>query len=238
MNNPITAKLGPLPVWAWGLGVSGALYAYYWYKGRTGAVVTDTTAVDSTALPDNSGTASSGSGGGNINSPNLPTGGTQSPQTVEAWAAIVSDWLIGNGSPVAVVQSAFSKLVQIANGDRPSNSLTAQEVAVISQGIAHFGSPPGGPVAYSQSPDSTGPVTGSPAAKYVVQLHKFPVPTNSRSAVKRFSDASVATDAAVERALQDTVNDPSNASYRQYYGSHGGFWPAMASIHLHVVKAA
>lgn len=235
MDNPLTSKLGPLPVWAWGLIASAGLYGYQWYKGRSAPVVTDPTALD-TSLPSNVSAGDASGGSGTFNSPGLPTGGTQSPQTVEAWSSIVADWLIGNGSPVAVVQSAFAKLVQIANGDRPSNSLTAQEVAVISQGIAHFGSPPGGPLSYSTSPVTPGP--GATGVKYVVETHQFPNSENSRGAVIRFSDPSVATADHIQHALVATVNDPANLRYRAYYSGHGGYWPAKASIRLHVAKVA
>jgi hypothetical protein len=73
----ITQKAGPLPVWAWGLGVGAVGVTVRWYMGRHNKTVSDTDSAsaatdENTGLVDNSGWGSapytSGTGAGMGNS--------------------------------------------------------------------------------------------------------------------------------------------------------------------------
>lgn len=162
MQNPLTNKLGPLPTWAWALIIVGGWWGVHFIQTR-GDTSATTPTTDFSVPQDGSeldlSANESGDAGGVVSSPSLPANGSATPTTIEAWASIVADWLIGNGAPASVVQSAFAKY--IAGG-----ALTAQEQALVNQGVTHFGTPPGGPVAPVATPVGPAPTTGIPPGPY------------------------------------------------------------------------
>jgi hypothetical protein len=162
MDNPLTNKLGPLPTWAWAGIIVGGWWGIHLWQSRGDANAGPP--VDSFSTPSDGSQLDlsanqSGDASGLVQSPSLPSNGSPSPTTIEAWAAIVADWLIGNGAPASVVQSAFAKY--IAGGQ-----LTAQEQALVNQGLGHFGTPPGGPVAPVGPSAPATPTSTLPAPPY------------------------------------------------------------------------
>jgi hypothetical protein len=142
----LSKQVGPLPLGAWLAVVAGGL-GIAWYTRRN-------TTADPAPVVDTSGINGVGDGsvGGWANTTPAATQ-TSNPvvQTNEAWAVQAINWLIAQGYPSTVSDSAIRKYIN-ATGNK-----SIQEWSLISLVLTHFGSPPN-PLPPTE--DGPGPVYG------------------------------------------------------------------------------
>jgi len=148
-------QVGPLPLGAWFVVVGAGLgLAYYGYKNQT------------TVIPVNDTSGDPGVGDGAVSQwldTNPPTGssGNAAPAitTNEQWGVAAINWLIGQGYPADISDSAIRKYLA-GNDPKPSvQEYTLQRVA-----LTHLGSPPQPlPPAVNDPPSSAPPPTGGTA---------------------------------------------------------------------------
>lgn len=162
MNNfDFTGKIGPLPVWAWGLIFGGIAVGYYYWsqlKDQNGQTVTE----DNSAAADNATGVTSMSGADLIDSAYTATGlsastlattsAPESTDTNSAWGIRAVQALIGKGIAPITAQTAVQKYLD-------GQALDSSETALVNQAIVLVGSTP---------PDGTATPTsgGSDVAKW------------------------------------------------------------------------
>lgn len=166
------AKLGPLPVWAWGLLGGGAVAGYFWLnklRDNNGVEVTDSADAkggydQAFTLPGGSdlldwGYRPSGVTGGSV-TPETP----QSLDTNTAWAARAIAALVAKGvSPIAA-QAALNRYLS-------GEEITPEQGRLVDQAIKEIGAPPDA----TQIPNITTPVvedkptTTAPTAATIVR---------------------------------------------------------------------
>lgn len=142
----LTHKLGPLPVWAWGL-IGGGIFgvAYYLHKkkqvaaGSTGPSYSDLNASGNGGNAGELATTGGSAGAG---------GGT--PPSLASWAANVVNWLIGQGTDPASASNAISAYI---NGQ----TLTSDQTVLVNKGLTQFGSPPSGILPVNTVTDNPSP---------------------------------------------------------------------------------
>lgn len=133
----LTHKLGPLPVYAWGLIGAGIFVGYYVYKKRTSSSGDSATGSAADLLA--GGSTDGGSGTGELattGGSSTGNGGSDSPSLAQ-WGANVSNWLAGQG---ATPQDADNAISAYINGQ----TLTADQETLVNKGLAQFGAPPSG----------------------------------------------------------------------------------------------
>lgn len=125
--------LGPLPLGAWIVVVGGGLgIAYYTHQNNTPnepAIVEDT-----------SGTPGVGDGGSGMywqdaSPPDNAGGVAGAPTDNDQWGRLATNYLIAQGYPPSVADSAIRKYLA---GDK----LSAQEFSLVNVALRQFGSPP------------------------------------------------------------------------------------------------
>lgn len=157
-GNPLTRKIGPLPVYAWAGIIIVIALAYRWYSNRQAA--NTAAASTSSGAANTSGDASgvggvTGAGSGFSGSSTGGSGtvvtGPQGATTNSQWASLVLQAFVAAGADPTTVSNA---LTDYLNG----NSLTAAEQAIVNQALTQFGPPPQGVLPVSTVP-ITPPVT-------------------------------------------------------------------------------
>lgn len=163
-------KFGPLPAWAWGVGLGVTVLAVQYVRRGRGKDGNTAPATD-TVIPlgsDPFGTAYTATpspmGGGSwaVAPTTDPTGAPSKPLTNDDWRRQAADYLVSQGYGTTVVADA---LVKYLDGD----PMTDQEIALISAAIRFLGVPP-------QSAPSIRKVTGQPAAPGPAPLQPAGVP--------------------------------------------------------------
>lgn len=152
-------KIGPLPVWAWGLLIGGAAVAYMmWTNRRAGSAGNVSAPADSTSAGsdaiDGAFTPGTTSGGGGLTEDqqdNLADSGSifQNNQT---WEAKAVAWLSSQGASPLAAQRA---LEQYLNGEAITQDYRTKYV---DPAVGHFGLPPDGtlgPVHVVPNPTTT-----------------------------------------------------------------------------------
>lgn len=119
----LSAKMGPLPLWAW-LIVAG-VGVYIFLRSRSSSSTPST----STSLPATTGQATTNSATG------MPT-----YSTIPAWEQAAAGGLIAQGYDPSLVESTLGNYV---NG----NPLTTQQEGLLSVLLGQYGPPPGGAIA-------------------------------------------------------------------------------------------
>lgn len=132
-----THKLGPLPVWAWGLGIGGIIAAVLWYENQSNGAV-------SGGLQNALGAAGIGAplDTGSAASPETNLGATSTPLTNATWLQQV---LTGAANAAGVPLSQAQLYLQDYLNGTPPNLSGAAETAyqsVISNALALGGSAP------------------------------------------------------------------------------------------------
>lgn len=173
VNTDLTAKIGPLPAWAWGaIVVVGAIVLQRIRASRAAAsappatanATADPTLSDPTSGVDPSSEFSSNpftqaaqdfltSDPTNTAFPATLQNGLPAPLTNAQWAKAAANSIIGSGADPLAVESALSDYV---NG----NSLSAAEQSIVSQALSLLGSPPEGVIGVTPS---NNPVTPAPS---------------------------------------------------------------------------
>lgn len=127
-------QIGPLPLGAWIVVVGGGLAVAYWSnKQQNSAPV---------VVEDTSGDEGVGEGPGWTAVP-PPTSSPSEPEyeTNEQWASAAIQWLIGQGYPPGIANSAINKA--LAGGtDIDGNKMSAQEWSLWTLALTHLGPPP------------------------------------------------------------------------------------------------
>ena len=145
----IQARLGPLPVWAWGLIFGGAAVAYmYWQNAKDSNG--DTVSTDSTDSVDTGDLGSSYDAIDGAFTVGTASGSTLSTTTEEttdtntAWLARAVNYLIGTGVTPLAAQSALQKYLE-------GESLSSDETDLVNKAIKSVG----------QTPEGTSVVSGT-----------------------------------------------------------------------------
>lgn len=140
IGNTLQSKMGPFPVWVWGVLLGGAFVAFYWFSNR-GSVTTDETTTDTVATP--SGDFST--------VPVLPSGdgGVQDESTNAEWLMQAVQAVANAGVSSVTAQTALMKYL---NGD----PLTASETQIVDRALSKVGLPPEGVMG---TPQPTTPTT-------------------------------------------------------------------------------
>lgn len=122
-------QYGPLPLGAWVIVVAGGLgIAYYTRRAGTGPVVVE----------DTSGDPGVGEGPGWVAVPPPTTGPVvpdARPQTNDEWGFQAINWLIAQGYPPVMADSAIRKYLE-------AKALSPQEQALLQAALRHLGAPP------------------------------------------------------------------------------------------------
>lgn len=129
-------KLGPLPVWAWGL-IGGGLFGVMYYLHHKKAVIAAQNTPNSGSAFTSAGASSNGGNAGEL----ATTGGTSgfggAGTSLAQWAANAVNWLIGQGASPADASNALSAYI---NG----STLTQDQTSIVNQALSQFGAPPSG----------------------------------------------------------------------------------------------
>ncbi len=122
-------QIGPLPLGAWIVVVGGGLGIAYYTKN---AKVSAPTIVEDTGMP-----AGVGEGVGWIAVPPPSTAppGPANPTTNEEWARLAINWLIAQGYPPGMSDSAIRNYLEL-------QPLGNQEYALVQAALKQLGSPP------------------------------------------------------------------------------------------------
>lgn len=179
----LTAKLGPLPVWAWGVGAGAAfnIGRYLVNRRKSASVPAEEPAPgDADAGPESS--VSVGGSGSGYYSPGIPSAqvnpgawGTDEPSTTPAtdsapstpaapadndeWRARAVELLTASGMAPLTVDEAVKRYFA-------GSPLSPQDQAIISTAVRRLGVPPGGapPITAAPAPSVTAPAPAGPTA--------------------------------------------------------------------------
>ena len=160
LKGTASGKLGPLPVWGWGVILGVLVLGVYYYennkqKAANAAVVSATTTGDNLAagLVDNTSTDPTDGLTGLTDQNTGTTSGTlgSSLQTNSQWESSAVSWLSGHGYSPLVAQSALEAYL---NGTLDNSN--TNYVGAVNAAIQNFGLPPEGTFS---SPSATDPGT-------------------------------------------------------------------------------
>lgn len=153
LQETLTRKVGPLPVWAYGAVVVVGAWLWFYFKGGTGGDGGTTPgagypdeSVSDGGIIDDSGDNSGLVGGGGNGPPGSAIASNQ------AWYQLASSFLVGFGYDGVTVGNALTKYLI-------GEKLSTTERALVSQAIARYGLPPEGvpPSDGGQIPTTPGP---------------------------------------------------------------------------------
>lgn len=147
-------QVGPLPLGAWFVVVGAGLgLAYYSYKNSE--------PTDPTVTADTSGDPGVGDGSVSqwtqTNPPAADTGAATTVTTNEQWGVQAINWLIAQGYPASLADSAIRKYLA-GNDPKPS----VQEFALQGIALTKFGSPPQPLPPGANDPPTQAPPTTNP----------------------------------------------------------------------------
>lgn len=156
----LTRKVGPMPVWGWGLIVVGI---YYWYThygpGAASAATTASTTAAATASPPQQDLFVT-----------QPQYGGSMYKTNAQWEVAAVNYLTGQGVTPSLASSAIYTYIQ-------GGSLTAQQQGYVNLAIEGIGAPPSIPKAGpapspAPTPQPGGTPVPAPAAPQYIQASK------------------------------------------------------------------
>ena len=132
----LSKMVGPLPLGAW-IAVVGGGVGLMFYTRRQNANAVPT---NPDQAPEDTGTTPGVGVGGSgqfvdVTPPANGTGDTNSAATNDEWGVSAITYLNARGNPAGAVNSAITKFLN-------EQQLNAQEYALVSMALAHFGSPP------------------------------------------------------------------------------------------------
>lgn len=176
VRESLSTRLGPLPAWAWGLGLGGAILGVTAWRRRarggdaepgadgTAAPSTDDDSIVTTAPEIDPWDAATGArpspmGGGTWATAPLPSSSaptSTAPQTNDEWRKLATDWLISEGFAPTLAADAVSKYLD-------GSGLNDKEHAAITAVLRELRAPPAGAPSIIRLPNP--PVTPPPAAK-------------------------------------------------------------------------
>lgn len=131
----LTAKVGPLPVWAWGAIVGGGLFAYSYISSR-GTPSASQAATDSPSGVDTATGTPTLSRTPLPRSTGLPKPPKAPTETRRQWIVKATDYLMAHGiAPLA----AEGALVRYSNG----GTLSYHQGQLVNRAIKEYGPPPG-----------------------------------------------------------------------------------------------
>lgn len=179
-------KLGPLPVWVWGL-IGGLAFGavYYIHKKKTDAAAQ--AAVNTGSAFTTLGAASNGGNAGELATTGGGGGtgiGGAAGTSLAQWAANATNWLIGQGTSPADASNALSAYINGA-------TLTPNQTTLVNQALANFGVPPSGilPVnTATPTPTPTPATTPVPAPVAPAPAPAAPAATAGRTYVVQPGD--------------------------------------------------
>jgi len=165
----LQAKLGPLPVWTWAIGISGVGFiGYRWYQNKSAAaqasaetaaqVATNQYGATADDSVDTSGEMADGTfpngGESDIWPGDTPGTGTGSSYTSNLqWQSVVGQSLIASGKWGAT--DVYNALSNFLNGI----PLSQTQEDIINTALSEFGQPPegAGPITVNQTPPTSTP---------------------------------------------------------------------------------
>lgn len=194
--NPVATlgeKLGPLPVWVWGVGLGVTITGARWAIDKHKAAAAPPPAADSTDAGTPAGTGAGVTGGSGVipgagspvavgslgvpnpggwNVPADQVAGTPTtrsgPTTNAEWQTLAVEALTADGYPPLTVETAISKYLA-------GNPTTVAEQALISQAFRHTGRPPEGAPVVTTAPDVATGGGSTPITPPAVQTPAQPV---------------------------------------------------------------
>lgn len=147
----ITQKLGPFPVWVWGVLIGGGLIAWYWFSGA-GVTQGDATSSDGEFTTE---LAPSGDFSEKTVVPEGDSGVDDA--TNEEWLSQAISAAAGSGGSQVAIRAALQKFLM-------GEELTSQERGWVDRALTEVGQPPEGTSGISEgAPDeeSAGPSTAT-----------------------------------------------------------------------------
>lgn len=173
-------QIGPLPLGAWIAVVAGGLGIAVWTR--------QTQSEEPEIVEDVSGDPGVGEGpGGFVDvTPRPPSDSdTQTYDSNEAWASAAINWLIAQGYPPGLANSAITKALQ-GGVDVDGNKMSIQEWSLWSLALGKFGPPPfpvnvapptsvPGPVTPPNPPPNTKPPTPKPPTNRIPRYVTYTV---------------------------------------------------------------
>lgn len=204
----LKGKLGPLPVWGWGLIGGGLVGGYMYYRKRKAAATANTNAGSQYSGLNNS---SNGGSTGELSTTNgLASSGSDVTGSLAGWAAQAVNWLIGQGSNPIDASNAISAYI---NGQ----TLTPAQETSVNSALTEFGAPPSGvlPINVSNTSTTTPPTPAPDLSQSAYQA-------GSGSGLWATYQANIGS-AAAQTAYENGYN---NWVYQQTNGALGGPTPA------------
>ena len=141
IQETLSQKAGPLPVWVWGVGIGVVAVAYIWWSGREQGIV----------APDETTAAAAGSSGDRgvydaidgAFQPSAPAGSVsipslESPGEIDnnnAWSFRAVAYLVGQGIAPVTAQIAINNYIE-------EKQLTDAQSKLVNQAITGIGAPP------------------------------------------------------------------------------------------------
>jgi hypothetical protein len=211
VTDALTAKVGPLPAWAWGLGAGGVIIGVRVWRARSTPVAAVTSDGEAAASGANlSGDITEqGTQSGTVGGYTLPSGYQANPGGVigstgqvegdddgrplnnKEWADRAFDVLRARAYDSVATVEAIRKFL---NGD----PVTSQEETMVGIALNELGPPPEGAPAISRAPTQSG---GSPAPTPVPdQRTPDPVPTPQPTPIPQPAPAPAPTPAPAQRS--------------------------------------
>lgn len=153
-------KVGPLPVWAWGLIVGALIVAYMWYRNRSSASNGVASTLAGTTDPYGNAGLYTGNDANAANA-NLATASTSKAiRTNAAWVRQAIQYMTGKGRNPLAVQRALTAYLA-------GRTLTEKQDKIVSEVLTHVGTPPKLPktvsnVEHNKPQDVTRPNNSNP----------------------------------------------------------------------------
>lgn len=182
----MTQKMGPFPVWVWGLLIGGAFVIWYWVSQRDAGQSALADSVEET------GTVAPPSGDFSTVPVMPPADGEVDEHTNLEWSAQAVIAATNTGTSLIAAQAAISKYLN-------SEKLSASETAIMNKIIAKIGPPPEG--VYVPTPEPEKPSPGAETADTVTTIN---APT-----VRKFGQAATVRVAVRWRNKGSRVLNPS-----------------------------
>lgn len=142
VGSNLTQKMGPFPVWVWGLLIGGAFVIWYWVSQRDAGQSALADSVEET------GTVAPPSGDFGTVPVMPPSDGEVDEATNQEWSMQAVIAATGTGTSLIAAQAAISKYLN-------SEKLSASEAAIMNAIIRKIGPPPEG--VYVPSPGKPDP---------------------------------------------------------------------------------
>lgn len=215
VGSNLTKKMGPFPVWVWGVLIGGAFVIWYWVSQRdlgSGELPTEDTEVGTVAPP---------SGDFDTVPVMPPSDGVQDEATNLEWSVQALNSVTGTGVSLIAAQTAISKYL---NGEK----LTSAEAAIIDKVLGKIGPPPEG-VSTPDIPKPPKPKPEEPATSFDT------VTTLSGAKTRRFGQSLVLTVNVRWRVKGTRITNPSGRVVFSVDGVKRGTVPLVNGTGIFVI---